>query len=149
MRKIVVTIIILASVAVIAFAAENEKSKDVVLPAKISKEDMTGSIFIRLGTVEQETYGTNTLEVTSMSGSDEKFSSGIFKTGKHRIELTEAEPYGVDELMYMLEGTMVLTSADGIVQEIGPGEAVTIPREWTGVLETDGYLQLWALYSRD
>ena len=149
MRKIVVTVIILASIAVVAFAAQDKDNAQVVLPAKISKEDMTGSIFSREDMVEMERYGTNTLDVMTLMSSDKKFASGIYKAGKHQIVLTEEEPYGVDEFLYMVEGTMTLTSIDGSVQEIGPGEAVTIPKEWAGVVDTEGYVQLWVIYSED
>ena len=149
MRKIVITIIILASVAVVAFAANQEGDETVVLPAKISKEDMTGSIFARQNMVEMERYGTNTLDVVTLMSSDKKFASGVYKAGKHQAVSTIAEPYGVDEFLYMLEGNMTLTSADGTVQEIVQGEAVTIPKEWVGVMDTDGYVQLWVIYSED
>jgi len=85
----------------------------------------------------------------TLMSSDKKFASGIYKAGKHQIVLTEEEPYGVDEFLYMVEGTMTLTSIDGSAQEIGPGEAVTIPKEWAGVVDTEGYLQLWVIYSED
>jgi len=148
-RKIVVTVIMLASIAVVAFAAQHEDNAQAVLPAKISKEDMTGSIFSREDMVEMERYGTNTLDVMTLMSSDKKFASGIYKAGKHQIVLTEEEPYGVDEFLYMVEGTMTLTSIDGSVQEIGPGEAVTIPKEWAGVVDTEGYLQRWVSNAED
>jgi uncharacterized cupin superfamily protein len=59
------------------------------------------------------------------------------------------EPYGVDEFMYFLEGSVTLTSSDGTVQVIGAGEGVSIPREWTGVWETEGYTKIWVIYSED
>ena len=57
--------------------------------------------------------------------------------------------YGVDEFMYFLEGGVKLTSSDGTVQTINAGEAVTIPKEWTGIWETDGYRKIWVIYSDD
>jgi uncharacterized cupin superfamily protein len=30
---------------------------------------------------------------------------------------------------------------------INTGEAVTMPKEWTGVWETDGYEKIWVIYS--
>ena len=66
---------------------------------------------------------------------------------KVRIEIDE--PYGVDEFMYFLEGSVTLTSSDGSEQVINAGEAVTIPKEWTGVWETDGYTKIWVIYSAD
>lgn len=118
-----------------------------VLPAKIGKEDMSGAIFDRPETVAT-TRGDNTiLDVTTLKSSDGRFASGMYRSGRSRFEVTEA--YGVDEFMYFIEGGVTLTSADGSVQVIDAGEAVTIPREWTGVWETDGYTKIWVIYSED
>ena len=51
--------------------------------------------------------------------------------------------------MYFVEGSVTLTSADGTVQTIGPGEAVTIPKAWTGIWDTNGYTKIWVIYSDD
>jgi uncharacterized cupin superfamily protein len=59
------------------------------------------------------------------------------------------EPYGVDEFMYFLTGSVTLTSSDGTVQTINAGEAVTIPKEWTGIWDTQGYTKIWVIYSED
>jgi uncharacterized cupin superfamily protein len=149
MRKIVVFTIILASIAVIVLASRHEETNAVVLPVKVSKEEMAGKIFDRPEMVEMERYGTATQDVMTLLSSDKKFASGVYKAGKHRAEWTVEDGYGVDEFLYMLDGTMTLTSVDGSVQEFGPGDAVTIPMEWAGVEESDGYTQLWVIYSVD
>jgi len=69
------------------------------------------------------------------------------KISKARFEI--AEPYGVDEFMFFVEGSVTLTSADGSVEVINAGEAVTIPKEWTGTWDTDGYTKFWVIYSED
>jgi len=145
MRKIAVTIIILASVAVVAFAAHHE---GVVHPAKISKADIRGEMF-NSEDLNKTTHdnGNTTLDVTSLLSSDKKFASGMYKSGKTRSEINE--PYGVDEFMYFIEGGVTLTSSDGSVQTISAGEAVTIPKEWTGIWDTDGYTKIWVIYSAD
>lgn len=121
---------------------------DVVKPARISKADVAGAVFERPDMIEtQHENGNVTLDVTSLLSSDGKFASGMYKSGKVRIEISE--PYGVDEFMYFLEGSVTLTSSDGSVQVIGAGEAVTIPKEWTGVWDTDGYTKIWVIYSED
>lgn len=128
-------------------AQDHEAGRDVVLPAKISKEDMSGRIFERPDTVTR-TRGDNTIQdVTTLLSSDKKFASGMYKSGKVRFEATE--PYGVDEFMYFLEGSVKLTSSDGSVMTVNAGEAVTIPKEWTGVWDTDGYTKIWVIYSED
>jgi len=119
----------------------------VVLPAKIARADMKGAIFDRPDTVKT-TRGENTvLDVTTLKSSDGKFASGMYRSGKSHFEVEE--PYGVDEFMYFIEGGVTLTSGDGSVQVIEAGEAVTIPKEWTGVWDTDGYTKIWVIYSED
>jgi uncharacterized cupin superfamily protein len=144
MRKILVTIIILAAAAV----AVSGQQDDVVYPARISANDMTGAIFEREDMIRTEhDDGHVTLDVTSLKSSDGRFASGMYQSGKVRFELDD--PYGVDEFMYFIEGGVTLTSADGQVMRIGAGEAVTIPKEWTGVWDTDGYTKIWVIYSED
>ena len=126
------------------FAADHA----VVKPAKVSKEDIAGAIFDRPDMLEiQHENGNVTLDVTSLLSSDKKFASGMYKSGKVRFEINE--PYGVDEFMFFVEGSVTLTSSDGSVQIINAGEAVTSPKEWTGVWDTDGYTKFWVIYSED
>jgi uncharacterized cupin superfamily protein len=49
--------------------------------------------------------------------------------------------------MYFIKGSVTLTSSDGRVQSVEAGEAVTIPKEWTGIWETEGYTKIWVIYS--
>ena len=117
-------------------------------PAELSRDDIAGAAFERLDvTRSKDQDGSEILDVTSLLSSDSKFASGMYSAGKSRYEISE--PYGVDEFMYFLEGSVTLTSSDGSVQVIEAGEAVTIPKEWTGVWETDGYRKIWVIYSAD
>jgi len=117
-------------------------------PAKIAGADMAGAIFERPDMVETtHANGNTTLDVTTLKSSDGRFASGMYRSGKVRSEITE--PYGVDEFMYFLEGGVTLTSTDGTVQVIEAGDAVTIPKEWTGIWDTDGYTKIWVIYSED
>jgi uncharacterized cupin superfamily protein len=144
MYKTIVTIAGVMVVAGVLSAAHHETVK----PAKMSKIDIAGDIFDRADMLETtHDDGHKTLDVTSLLSSDGKFASGMYQSGKTRLEITE--PYGVDEFMYFLEGGVTLTSSDGSVQAIGAGEAVTIPKEWTGIWDTDGYTKIWVIYSED
>jgi uncharacterized cupin superfamily protein len=139
------TILIATIVAVtgVVYSADDPA----VIPAKISKADIAGKIFERPDMTES-THGDNTtLDVTTLLSSDKKFASGMYKSGKVRAEISE--PYGVDEFMYFIEGGVTLTSSDGSVQVIGAGEAVTVPKEWTGIWDTEGYTKIWVIYSED
>jgi uncharacterized cupin superfamily protein len=116
-------------------------------PEKMSEADIAGAIFDRPDMLELTEHGNTTQDVTSFLSSDAKFGSGMYRSGAIRWEINE--PYGVDEFMYFLEGSVTLTSSDGTVQVINAGEAVTIPKEWTGVWETDGYTKIWVIYTED
>jgi uncharacterized cupin superfamily protein len=143
-RKIFITCAFLAAAAV-AVSAHNEGS---VVPAKISKDDIGGKIFARPDMVKTtHDDGHTTLDVTTLMSSDKKFASGMYQSGKTYFEATD--PYGVDEFMYFLEGSVTLTSSDGTVQVINAGEAATIPKEWTGTWDTEGYTKIWVIYSED
>ncbi len=131
--------------AAVAVSAHHEGA---AIPAKISKADMSGSIFEREDMTRTEhDNGNVTLDVTTLLSSDKKFASGMYQSGKSYFEATD--PYGVDEFMYFIEGSVTLTSSDGSVQTINAGEAVTIPKEWTGIWDTDGYTKIWVIYSED
>lgn len=144
MRKIyLIDIGLLVVAATIAVALADEP----VHPAKLSKTDIEGEVFDRPDMLELTEGGNTTLDVTSFLSGDKKFGSGMYRSGAVRFEITE--PYGVDEFMYFLEGSVTLTSSDGAVQVINAGEAVTIPKEWTGIWDTQGYTKIWVIYSED
>jgi uncharacterized cupin superfamily protein len=143
MNRILITVAALAAAASLAVSAHHET----VVPVKINKEDISGKIFERPEMIET-THGSNTtLDVTTLLSSDKKFASGMYRSGKVRSEIKE--PYGVDEFMYFIEGGVTLTSSDGSILVIGAGEAATIPKEWTGIWDTEGYTKIWVIYSED
>ena len=143
--NIVVILVMMIAFAGVISADNNDTA---IHPAIISKADAMGEIFSRADMIETtHDDGHTTLDVTSMLSSDGKFSSGMYRSGKTRIDIKE--PYGVDEFMYFIEGGVTLTSSDGSVMEISAGDAVTIPKEWTGVWDTDGYTKYWVIYSAD
>jgi len=145
MKKFLVTVGIAILGTAAAIAADREAT---VLPAKLSKSDIAGTIFERSDMLESKHEdGHVTLDVTTLLSTDKKFASGMYRSGKTRFEIKE--PYGVDEFMFFLEGGVTLTSTDGSVQIIDAGEGVTVPKEWTGVWDTDGYTKIWVIYSED
>jgi len=116
-------------------------------PAKLSQKALAGAAFDNLSTIITEVEGEKILDFTSLKSSDGKFASGMYKAGPQTFDITE--PYGVDEFMFFLEGSVTLTSADGAVTTVNAGEAVTIPKEWMGRWETKGYRKIWVIYSED
>ena len=150
MRKIYLFdmgLLVLAGSMAAVLATGHAEPTEGAHPAKISKSDIDGDIFKRPDLFEQTTDGNTTQDVTTFLSSDKRFGSGMYKSGAVRIEINE--PYGVDEFMYFLEGSVTLTSSNGEVHVINAGEGVTIPKEWTGVWETQGYEKIWVIYSED
>jgi uncharacterized cupin superfamily protein len=143
MKKFTILVIMLAATGIVM----SEQHEGAVHPAVMSKDEVAGKIFERPDMSKATRNGNTTLDVTSLLSSDKKFASGMYRSGKVRFELNE--PYGVDEFMYFLEGGVKLTSSDGHVTEIAAGDAVTIPKEWVGVWDTDGYTKIWVIYSED
>ena len=115
--------------------------------AKLSASDLAGTIFDRSETIISEGQSGPIFDFTSLKASDGKFASGVYKAGPQVFDITE--PYGVDEFMFFLEGSVTLTSMDGDAVTINAGEAVTIPKEWRGKWETQGYRKIWVIYSAD
>ena len=118
---------------------------ETIHPAKLSSTELTGYAFKNPAPIVTETPTGKIHDLTSLKSSDGKFASGMYSAGKSRFDITE--PYGVDEFMFFLEGSVTLTSDDGSQMTINAGEAVTIPKEWTGVWETEGYRKIWVIYS--
>ena len=146
MKKIILTtaIGIFLSTSVLA---DHHEENTIVKPAKITKNDIAGDIYNHPDMVKSTNNGNTTLDVTTLVSSDGKFGTGMYRSDKIRFEITE--PYGVDEFFYILEGSITLISADGTVTKTNAGEAVSIPKEWTGIWDTDGYSKIWVIYSED
>ena len=146
MKKIILTTAIGIFLSTSVLANHHEENT-IVKPAKITKNDIAGNIYNHPDMVKSTNNGNTTLDVTTMLSSDGKFGTGMYRSGKVRFEITE--PYGVDEFFYVLEGSITLISADGTVTKTNAGEAVSIPKEWTGIWDTDGYSKIWVIYSED
>lgn len=138
---------IISALILTTLLAGNMAYAEQVYPAKLSAADLAGAAFDRPETLVTQEGDAQILDLTSLKSSDGKFASGMYKAGAQVFDITE--PYGVDEFMFFLEGSVTLTSADGSVTTVNAGEAVTIPKEWTGRWESEGYRKIWVIYSVD
>ena len=134
-----------AAVLLIGWTLSFTAWADTVYPAKLSVADLAGAAFESPATIVTEEGNEQVLDFTSLKSRDGKFASGMYRAGAQVFDITE--PYGVDEFMFFLEGSVTLTSSDGTVTVVNAGEAVTIPKEFTGVWESDGYRKIWVIYS--
>ncbi len=140
-------VITLAGLCATVLALAPAAHADTIYPAEMTQADLAGKLFESPDTVVTKADGGDILDITSLLSSDGRFASGLYSAGKSRFEINE--PYGVDEFMFFLEGGVTLTSSDGTVTTIEAGEGVTIPKEWTGIWDTDGYTKIWVIYSED
>lgn len=137
---------LLAGILLAALATATLAEDSAVL-AKLSAIDLAGAIFDNPSTLVTEGEGGPILDFTSLKASDGKFASGVYKAGPQVFEIDE--PYGVDEFMFFLEGSVTLTPTGRDSITINAGEAVTIPKEWRGRWESEGYRKIWVIYSAD
>jgi uncharacterized cupin superfamily protein len=128
-------------------AASGLQAADAVHPVKMSKEQIAGGIFEDYEPLVSEHNGNTTHDVEVFRTESGLFDAGMYRSGKVRAEIDE--PYGVHEYMHFLEGGVTLTSSDGTVTEIGAGDSVVIPADWTGVWDTEGYTKIYVIYSPD
>ena len=123
-------------------------AEDVVKPAEMSKSDIAGAIYLRSDmTRVTHSNGSNTLDVTNFTSSDGKYETGMYASAASNIEINQ--PWGVDEFFYVVSGSITLTSDDGSVMVIEAGETATIPKEWTGKWDTEGYSKIWVIYTSE
>ena len=140
-------IIFLVSMTIFVGLVNADHHDEVIKPSQMTKADIAGAMYDRPDMTESTRNGNTTLDVTDMLSSDGKFETGMYRSGP--VHNVHDEPYGVDEIFYIIEGSITLTSADGSVMTSGAGETLSIPKEWTGIWDTDGYSKIWAIYYGD
>ena len=120
----------------------------IVKPEEISKSDVAGAMYVRPSmTKTTHEDGSIALDVTSFLSTDGKYETGMYRSAASHINVNE--PWGVDEFFFVIQGSITLTSKDGSVLTIEVGEGASIPKEWTGKWDTDGYSKIWAIYYGD
>lgn len=146
-KEIAVMRIALSLISAAAAVGFGTASAEVIHPHKISKGDAAGPIFSQPKVV-RESHGANTtLDNIVMKSSDQKFESGMYKSGPSHFDATKRD-YGVDEFMLFTSGSVTLTSLDGEVTRLEAGDAVILPAEWRGKWDTEGYTKYYVIYSR-
>jgi len=121
-----------------------------VLPVKLDRDDLAGKAFQRFQSLvqdhEEQGQVWSTTDAEIFLSPDKQFDAGVYRSGPVRLSITE--DYGVHEFMYFLEGSVLLTSADGSRLEVSAGEAVLIPGNWRGIWDSPaGYRKIYVIYS--
>lgn len=141
---IVATLIAATLIVATLITAGPGLAAEAVHPAVITAAEAKGPVFARPGVVAKD----GTRDAIMLMTGDRRFESGMYAAGPGRAEW-KATTYGVDEFMLFVSGGVTLTSADGHVTVLGPGDAVTIPAEWRGTWDTGGYTKYYVIRSRD
>ena len=73
---------------------------------------------------------------------DGNFGIGVWESKPGKMTMTDLE---YDELMYVLDGSIVLTDEHGESQSFGPGEGLVLPQGWTGTFAVPegGVRKIW------
>jgi len=76
---------------------------------------------------------------------DGNFGIGVWESKPGTITYKELE---YDELMYVLDGNMVMTDVNGKIESYGQGEGLVLPKGWSGTLTVPegGVRKIWVSY---
>lgn len=91
-------------------------------------------------------HGETIRDVVSVHTPDRKFMSGAYSTTGSDDTQTGPNGYPVNEFMLFLTGGVTLTSADGTVTVVKPGDGVTIPKGWVGRWQSGPYSKFYVIY---
>lgn len=112
----------------------------------ISKDELSGKLLI--GQPEREFLGNKAKFASVYKSQDGKFTIGLFSMTVE-VEangIKRYENFPKDEFMFFLEGTMKLIDDNGIITEAGPGEALLIPKGWSGKRITNSIRKISVVY---
>ena len=76
---------------------------------------------------------------------DGNLGIGVWESKPGEMTYTDLE---YDELMYVLDGSIVMTNEHGLIETYGPGEGLVLPKGWTGTLAVPegGVRKIWVSY---
>jgi uncharacterized cupin superfamily protein len=76
---------------------------------------------------------------------DEKFGIGVWESKPGKMTYNDLE---YDELMYVLDGKIILTDEHGNSSSYGVGEGLVLPKGWTGTFTVPegGVRKIWVSY---
>lgn len=76
---------------------------------------------------------------------DGNFGLGVWESKPGETAYTDLQ---YDELMFVLDGGLVMTDEHGNIDEVGPGEGLVLPKGWTGTLAVPdgGVRKIWVTY---
>ena len=129
-----------ALVPIVLLAAGSVWAQDDLLrPARVSPDEMSG-VGLEAGPppVPDELVVSGELNAKrSFPFSGEELSVVIFESTPAKTNHMESA-FPFDEFIYVLSGKLILTDADGAVEEYTVGDSVVVPKGWRGYWEMQG-----------
>jgi uncharacterized cupin superfamily protein len=122
---------------------------ETIKPIKASKHDIAGAIFQRKNAFHENKDGNATTDVVTFTSLNMVFQTGVYKSDPAHEEIKGPQGLPYNEFLYFISGRVRLTSSDGSVMNVNAGEAVTLPKGWTGHFDTQGYTKLYVTYNPD
>ena len=74
---------------------------------------------------------------------DEGFGVGVWESKPGHITYTDLE---YNELMLVLEGSLIMANDDGEREILEAGESLVLPQGWSGTLTVGGVRKIWVSY---
>lgn len=114
-------------------------------PYKLPAAEAAGPVFSSKAAVRQDDPQDGPVtDVVLMRSADERYEAGLYQAGPSDYAV---DSYPTSEFIYIIEGSIKLTSADGTVVEARSGESLSIPKGWKGHWTTPGYRKYYVTYT--
>lgn len=139
MKNLVVYLLLLLAPAALA--------GDALHPVKLSAGQIAGGIWDDFEPVVGGEGGVTTHDVERFRTAEADFDMGMWRSTEAHWDISDPYPY--NEYMHILDGSVTLTSADGTVTELGPGDSVVIPKGWTGRWDSPGVTKIYVIHAPD
>ena len=134
------SLILLLSIAASSFAAEPAVIRFGSTPAQVE------ALMNSPAAVKKTSEIRTTTSVPMFKSNDKKFASGMFSSS---AGYAQYDSYRTDEFCYIISGEATLTAADGTITKLKAGDAVLVPKGWSGRWTTSGYTKFSVTYNAD
>jgi uncharacterized cupin superfamily protein len=112
-------------------------------PVKVTAASAAGPIFASRYAAKDSGPDGPATEVVMLRSRDGKVEMGLYEAGPSEQDI---KSYEDDEFVWIISGSITLTSKDGSVLAVKAGEAAAIPRGWQGHWSTPGYRKYYVTY---
>ena len=111
----------------------------------LDKENLRGKNLGEFAPYEPDSGNLIARGVDHFYSEDGNFGLGVWESKPGQMTYTDLE---YDELMYVLEGSLIMTPVEGEAQIFEKDEAFVLPKGWSGTLAVPamGVRKIWEAY---